>query len=775
MLREFCELLEALSREGPLVLVLEDLHWSDYTTLDVLTLLARRRDRAPLLVIGTHRPVEVVLRRHPLRAVQQELQIQGLCAELPLDNLSSAEVSAYLTQRFPGNEIPEVVAEVIYRRTEGHPLFIVNLIAYLIAEGRLVQGEGRWTLPQGEASLDVGVPDNLRQMITHQIERLSPEEQRLLGVASAAGMACSAALLAAALNAALSDVESCCEALVRHGQMLAAAGVEEWLDGTVAGRYAFLHALYVEILYRRLAPGSRVELHRRLGERLEVAYGERSGEIAAEFALHFEQGRDAQRAIKYLQLAAEQAAQRFANREAIAYLRRALDLVERLPKPAQTEVWIALLQRCAAVRCSMYDMQGAINDLTAMLNSAREAGHRLWEVKALVDLSRMYFLLDQRRSLELADEVVERSQPLTDEIVKTLVRGHHAHWNIHFGWRDVHAQTCREALAAARLTNDPRILSKCLIAQAFCEGYSSHYRAASAAAMEGMQMAERSGDGYLFMVCQFHRAMALVLLGAWGEARQIVSEGLAAAEKNGNPMQTRRHRLVTVWLHSEAGDFEGARAHGEAMLAMMAQEDDPIISTLSQLFLCKAYLGLRDYPRAFECLNEITRRVEGEGILLDCFSNLWFHWACCEYWQALGDLGQARREAAELCAKAAPPPERTFLALGHRLLAEIAIAEQAWDEAQAQVSRALAVVEGAEVPLAAWRVYATAAELHRCKGHTVEVEAYRRRGAEVIQALADSLGDNDLLRPSLLAHPLLTSFDTKSILSRRENVLTDTL
>ena len=268
MLREFCELLEALSREGPLVLVLEDLHWSDYATLDVLTLLARRRDRAPLLIIGTHRPVEVVLRRHPLRAVQQELQIHGLCTELPLDNLSSAEVSAYLAQRFPGNEVPEVVAEVIYRRTEGHPLFMVNLIAYLIAEGRLVQREGRWTLPQGEASLDVGVPDNLRQMITHQIERLSPEEQRLLGAASAAGMACSAALLAAALNAAPSNVESCCEALVRHGQMLATAGVEEWPDGTVAGRYAFLHALYVEILYRRLAPGSRVELHRRLGERL---------------------------------------------------------------------------------------------------------------------------------------------------------------------------------------------------------------------------------------------------------------------------------------------------------------------------------------------------------------------------------------------------------------------------------------------------------------------------------------------------------------------------
>src|SRR5439155_14250614 len=84
MLREMAEAVEALTAERPLVLWLEDLHWSDYSTLDWLSYLARRREPARLLVIGTYRPVEAIVREHPLRAIKQELQVHGHCQELPL-------------------------------------------------------------------------------------------------------------------------------------------------------------------------------------------------------------------------------------------------------------------------------------------------------------------------------------------------------------------------------------------------------------------------------------------------------------------------------------------------------------------------------------------------------------------------------------------------------------------------------------------------------------------------------------------------------------------
>jgi predicted ATPase len=102
MLREMAAWIEAVTIETPLVLVLEDVHWSDYATLDLVAWVARRQEPARLLLVGTYRPVEVLTREHPLRGVQQALQLHGHCAELPLACLSEAAVAAYLTRRVPG-------------------------------------------------------------------------------------------------------------------------------------------------------------------------------------------------------------------------------------------------------------------------------------------------------------------------------------------------------------------------------------------------------------------------------------------------------------------------------------------------------------------------------------------------------------------------------------------------------------------------------------------------------------------------------------------------
>src|SRR6185503_6391197 len=100
MLRELAEALEVITTERPLVLVLEDLHWSDVSTLDLLSMLARRQEAARLLIIGTYRPVEVLTRDHPLKGIKQELQLHGQCEELALDFLSEAAVEEYLGHRF---------------------------------------------------------------------------------------------------------------------------------------------------------------------------------------------------------------------------------------------------------------------------------------------------------------------------------------------------------------------------------------------------------------------------------------------------------------------------------------------------------------------------------------------------------------------------------------------------------------------------------------------------------------------------------------------------
>ena len=130
MLRELAEALEALTRTTPLVLVLEDLHWSDVSTVNLLTYLAQRRDAARLLLLGTYRPVDVVVQAHPLRGMLQELRGRGVCDELALELLLPDEVEAYITARLGGEVTAELVA-LLYHQTEGNALFMVNLLEHL--------------------------------------------------------------------------------------------------------------------------------------------------------------------------------------------------------------------------------------------------------------------------------------------------------------------------------------------------------------------------------------------------------------------------------------------------------------------------------------------------------------------------------------------------------------------------------------------------------------------------------------------------------------------
>ena len=135
-----------------------------------------------------------------------------------------------------------------------------------------------------------------------------------------AGAAFTITSVAAGVASDVVTTEEHCERLAQRQQCLRPAGTITWPDGTVTGRYEFIHALYQNMVYQQIAAARRVRLHQRIGERLEEAYGAHAGDIAAELAMHFDQSRDYPEAITYLQQAAENAARRYANREALAHL-----------------------------------------------------------------------------------------------------------------------------------------------------------------------------------------------------------------------------------------------------------------------------------------------------------------------------------------------------------------------------------------------------------------------------------------------------------------------
>ena len=264
MIRELAEALDVLTADTPLVLVLEDLQWSDSATIEFLTSLAQRREPARLLVLGTYRPVETVIHAHPLRSMVQELVGRGQGVELPLEFLPAEDVAAYVAGRL-GGPVTAALAAFIHERTEGNALFMVHLVEHLVQHGLIIRQEEQWTLLDGDEARLARVPEGLRQLLMRRIEELPPAARRVLEAASVAGEAFAVATVAAGAQCPVDEVEAVCEGLVAQQHFLADIGLTVWPDGTSGGSYRFRHALYPQVLYEQLGSARRRQLHRRIG------------------------------------------------------------------------------------------------------------------------------------------------------------------------------------------------------------------------------------------------------------------------------------------------------------------------------------------------------------------------------------------------------------------------------------------------------------------------------------------------------------------------------
>lgn len=328
MLRELSNALEQVTATQPLLLILEDLHWSDVSTVDWLSYMARRRDPAQLCIVGTYRPGDALAQGHPLPVAVREFARQQQAHELPLPYWTVAELTAYLVQRFGTLPFAGTLIQLLHQRTNGNPFFLVALVDTMATPEHLE------ALTTTGSTLPAALPASIRHLITYQLEALTADEQGLLEAASVVGDAFATAAVAAAHGATIDVVEQHCDTLARKGQFVYPLGIESWPDGTVSTRYGFRHALYHDVLYERLALGRRVRLHQQIAQSKERAYGAQAATIAAELAMHFVRGQVPHSAVHYLQCAGEQAVQRSAYQEALQHLSQGLTLLTTLPETA---------------------------------------------------------------------------------------------------------------------------------------------------------------------------------------------------------------------------------------------------------------------------------------------------------------------------------------------------------------------------------------------------------------------------------------------------------
>ncbi|HEX8810920.1 MAG TPA: hypothetical protein VF742_02895, partial [Terracidiphilus sp.] len=341
--REFFAFLQEVCRHRPLLLFLEDVHWIDTSTVDLLGYITSRFESLPMLVVVTYRPGEMSERMHPLTQLRLDLEGRGFCRELDLNCLVKADVESYLALEFSEHRFLASFAEFLWQRTEGNPLFMVDLVRDLRDRKVIVQDQGHWILSQPIEEIGGHVPASVRSMIQRKVDSLSEQDRRLLQAASVEGAEFHSVVLAAAISADAAEVEERLENIERVHFFVQRIGENEFPDGTLSLHLRFVHTLYQNALYANLSPARRTSLSAATANTLLRLHPDSQVSVAHEVALLFESARDFSRAAEFFQIAAERAAGVFANQEAATLARKGLQMLTKLPpSPEKTQKELAL-------------------------------------------------------------------------------------------------------------------------------------------------------------------------------------------------------------------------------------------------------------------------------------------------------------------------------------------------------------------------------------------------------------------------------------------------
>ena len=632
MLREMAETAEGLATTRIVVLVLEDLHWSDVATLDWVTYMARRRAPARLLILGTYRPAAVPDNTSPLHGIVQELEARGLCEVLRLAPLAEEAIAEYLAVRLHADAetrrlAPREVIPLLHDRTGGNPLFLVNMVDDLIRQGVFNEETGHLAFrADAVTALSASLPDTVRQLIERQFEGLSEAEQRLLEVASVAGVEFAAAEVATGLMAEEDRVEETCERLGRSGQWLQAAGVKEWPDGTISGRYSFLHAVRHEVVYAQLVEVRRVQLHRRIAAWKETAYGERIGEIAAELAVHWERGREYGKAVYYHRLAGEAAARAGAPQEALNHLRRGLELLTLLPENSERMRHEVRLQ--LSLTAPLYAIGGrtALQEMEHAYLRAHELCRHLGEppqlASILFGLCMVYELRGEvHKGYALAQQLLTLAQQMQQSGL--LLRAHMALGNVLYFLGDF--STSRYHLEQAltiynpdkhspRVSNVAQDLGVVCFSRAcwvlWCLGYPEQARQSSSKALAlADELSHLLSEGFAL-----DGAIGVALeCGDPATAEHRVERMIALSQEQGFSYSLAWGKIMRGWLLT----LQGQEAEG---IAQLRQEIDAMRKGGLELgllyfmsLLAKAYSITKQVAEGLSVLSEALEIAEQRG------------------------------------------------------------------------------------------------------------------------------------------------------------------
>lgn len=738
LLRAVTGFVREVSASTPVALMLDDLHWADGASLDLLAHLARHTRADRVLVLGTYRDVEVG-RGHPLRKVVRDLDREGLVERVGVRRLDREETAALMADRLEGAEVSEEFIGLVYDHTAGNPFFTFEVVKALIERGDLLRWEGRWIRKEIQR---IEVPQNVREAIAERVSRLGARTQEVLEEASVLGQVFGFEELRAVSDRDEEEVEEALEEAEAAG-----------LVRTATGHYAFNHALTQQTLYAELPRAGRRRLHRAAGEGLErlTASGRRR---AAEISRHFVEGRAPARALPYALLAGDEAEAVFAHSDAERHYRGALELAAEVGDGAAKG---RALRRIGGVLTVTGRYDEALEALDEAMELTVQAHDREEEARVAARTGLVHYYKGGARS-EFIARLSTLAQGLDPPASSGISPGSLAAlWRtlaaLFFAARryDESLEAARRTLSLAREAGDDYTVVRAGMACANALVFLRRPQEARRELEATIPLGERTGATLNLLFGTLILDLLDTARGEFGRGLGWARRGLELAEQLGNrhEITLRLARVGLILFH--LGEWEEARGYLERGTEVARSVGPLLLSAWAPGYLGKLRMAEGAWDEAARHLEEAAglagsirwptplRYVEALRAELDLLEGRPgaalarlepladapdLDWLCATVlltvlaWThlELGDAARAEAVADRAIAEAATMNNRVDMVEALRVKGMVLARQERREESAAVLEEALSMARSMPVPYAEARVLHEYGVLNACRG-----------------------------------------------------------
>lgn len=763
------EFFTHLAARQPLLVIIEDLHWSDDTSLELLLHLARYVPSQPILLLATYRNDEV---NPSLSHFLAELDRARLATELVLSPLTMEEVDAMIRAIFDQRRpVRTEFLQPIYALTEGNSFFVEEVLKSLVMAGDIFRTRSGWDRrPMSELHIPRSIQDAVQRRLAH----ISPAAGELLVLAAVAGRRFDFALLQELTQMHEEDL------LERLKEGIAARLIVE----ESANEFAFRHALTREAVYAGLLIRERRRLHGVVGETLERLYADSLDMHSGNLAYHFYQAQTWEKALEYAARAGERAQAIYAPRAAIEQFTRALEAAEHLSLPAPVRLYRARGQAYETTG----DFERTHADYEAALEMARAMQDRRAEWQALIDLGFLWASRDYVKTGDYFRRALALARTLGDPAVLGHSLNRLGNWTMNAEQPSEALRYHQEALGIFEELGDERGMAETLdllgitswVSGDIVQGVSHYQRAVALfrrlndrlgliyalgtlAMRGGIYEADTlvwpANSPELVVEAETALKMAREIHHSAGEAYILIgfaqylgvhgdfARGLECAQAGLQIAEDIQHKQWRTFAHFSLGvlyfDLFAllmARQHLEQVLALAREINSSLWINLGAGYLASTCIAQNDLERA----ESVLAAVLGPDTPTQTMEQRLCWCARAELALARGDPALALHLIEQLLASAANRSEGQVIPRLSRLRGEALAALRRWDEAEVELRAGREEAHAQEMRPMLWRIHVSLGKLYRAQRRYEEAEEAFSAARTLIEELATTVPDEAL-------------------------------